>query len=385
VDAEQQPVAGRQPIFDRKLNVVGYELRFGEVLGLRSLAELGLKRLVGDRGAWIKLSPELLTKGLAQVLPKRTIVEVASDELASRAGRDALSDVRAAGAHLALRHSESPADLDALLELVDIVKLDLAELGRERFLEELARARCHGATVVAEGVEDHSDHSFCWQAGCDMFQGRFFTRPDLTRRPRVDASRLAVLEFLAILHDADVEFADLERTIVMDVGMSVRLLRYLNSAFFGLDHRVRSVGQALRLLGVQRLKHWAALTLFASIDDKPTELMITALVRARLCELIAERDGYAQPGEPFTVGLLSVLDALVDVPMSQALADIPLAVDLSDALISHAGPMGRLLECVLALEAAEFAQADQLVPGAPALYPAALAWADEAAAPLFGP
>jgi c-di-GMP phosphodiesterase len=180
-----------------------------------------------------------------------------------------------------------------------------------------------------------------------------------------------------------IELHQLERLVARDVMLSFRLLRYINSAFFGLRCEVSSIAQALALLGIENLKRWATLTIFASIDGKPPELTVTALIRARFCERSGENILAATSSELFTLGLFSVIDALMDTPIEEVLASIPFPEDMRYALIAHSGEMGRLLDCVTALEAGDFDRAQALVPGCGQLYVESIIWANDAADPLF--
>ena len=181
--------------------------------------------------------------------------------------------------------------------------------------------------LLAEKVETQEDYAFCADLGCELFQGYFFCRPELLRDREIAASRLSLLEVIAALQDPGVDLAQLERLIARDVSLSFRLLRYINSAFFGLRMEVSSIGQALALLGVQNLRRWATLSVFASIDDKPPELTVTALIRGRFCELAGEHLSAIQ-GELFTLGMFSVIDALMDTPIEEVLASIPFPGDM---------------------------------------------------------
>ncbi len=396
----EEVYVARQPIFDRKQQVTGYELLFPNGLAdptagtgpdaatasvvLNSLTEIGLKRIVGVHHAWIKVSPGFISNGLVQLLPQRAVLELLPGQPLDEDLIDDLAELRRGGHKLALDGFRHTAETEALLRIADFVKLDLVDLGREQFASEVARVKRHGVTLLAARVENQRDHAFCRQAGCELFQGYFFCRPRLMSGTRIDAHRLAVLELLSFLQDPEVDLADLQREIALDVGLSVRLLRYINSAFFGLRQPVRSIGQALALMGVEKLKRWAALTMFASVEDKPMELTITALARARFCELAGENRVDASGDELFMVGLFSVIDALLDAPIQEALDGLPLALDIRNALIRHSGPAGQLLKCVIALEKADFDRADAILPAAGPLYIAALEWADQAAEPLFG-
>jgi EAL and modified HD-GYP domain-containing signal transduction protein len=146
---------------------------------------------------------------------------------------------------------------------------------------------------------------------------------------------------------------------------------------------VRSIGQALALLGVENLRRWATLSVLISIDNKPPELMLTALIRARFCELAGERLALASPGELFTLGLFSVIDALMDSPMEDVLESIPFPTDMTQALVAHRGDKGTLLECVIALEMGDFDRARSILYCSGQLYLEAIAWADAVSETLF--
>ncbi len=169
----------------------------------------------------------------------------------------------------------------------------------------------------------------------------------------------------------------------MTSALSFRLLRYINSAFFGLRFEISSIGQALALLGVENLRRWATLTVLASIDGKPPELTVTALVRARFCELAGEQLPGPRPGELFTLGLFSVIDALMDAPIEDVIALIPFPADMREALVNRSGEKGALLESRDRARSGRVRRSQRLVRGAGDLYLEALMWAGDAAWPLF--
>ncbi len=390
----------RQPIFDRHLHVAGYELLFrgGEATSalvsdsegatasvvLNSFTEIGLERLVGAKPAWVNVSREFVLDGLAATVPPSVVgLEILEDELLDERFVHALIELKRQGYRLALDDFEYSVSAERLLTLVDVVKLDLIALGREGMAREVARLRPYGMTLLAEKVESHEEHAYCAELGCDLFQGFFFCRPELMHNRGIVANRASVLQIVAALQDPTVQLAQLERMIGRDVGLSFRLLRYINSAFFGLRFEVSSIGQALALLGVQNLRRWATLTVLASIDGKPPELTVTALVRARFCELAGDQLAGPRPGELFTLGLFSVIDALMDAPIEEVVAMIPFPSDMRDALVAREGEKGELLGCVTALEAGDFDRAQRLVRGAGDLYLDALLWANDAAKALF--
>ena len=390
----------RQPIFDRRMRVVGYELLFrdGDVneasviddvaatanVMLNVFTEIGPQRILGPHPGWINVSREFLLRGLTEVAPAGLVgLEILEDQIIDDELIAAVTALKAEGYRLALDDFDYTPAADPLLAVVDMVKLDILALDRARFAANVDHARRRGLTVVAEKVESHDQHAFCMRAGCDLFQGFFYRHPQLFAPSRVDANRGGLMELISELYDPAAELHDLERLIVRDVALSVRLLRYINSAFFGLSMEVTSIGQALALLGIENLKRWATLSVFASIDGKPAELTITALTRGRFCELVGPQLTRADPSQLFTLGLFSVIDALLDTPIKEVLESIPFPQSMRSALIDHTGDMGRLLECVIALERADFGHAEDLVPGCARGHTESIIWANDAADPLF--
>jgi EAL and modified HD-GYP domain-containing signal transduction protein len=388
----------RQPIFDRRLHVAGYELLFradsaadralvsdpqaatATVL-LNSFTDIGLERIVGAAPAWLNVSREFLLDGLAQLVPPAGVVlELLENQEVDEALMARVVELGRQGYRLALDDFACEPQADQLVSHVDVVKLDLMALGRDRFAATVHGLESRGVTILAEKLETYEDYRFCRTLGCDLFQGYFFCRPELVQQQGAQANGLALLELLAELQDPGVDLPALERTIATDVSLSNRLLRYINSAFFGLRQQVRSINQAVALLGIDNLKRWGSLSAFASVTDKPAELTVTALIRARFCELAGERESRLTTGsELFTLGLFSVIDALLDRPIDELLAQLPFPQDMCDALSSHEGENGRLLECLVAVEAGHFDAARTLVSGAGELYLESLEWATGAA------
>ena len=392
----------RQPIFNPKLEVVGYELLFrGQgyandaamianpesataTVVLNALTELDLGRLVGTRIAWVNISREFVIGGLAHALPPGLVgLEIPETEQFDDDMVGALRDLKHEGYKLALDDFRYRPSSEALLELFDVVKLNINELGRDRLTDLVRRLKPYEGKLVAEKLSTQADHEFCVEAGCDLFQGYFFCRPAVACTRGIAANRLALLQVAAALNDPSVELDQIEQLIVHDVALSFRLLRYVNSAFFGLRGDVRSIGQALALLGIENIKRWATLSVLASIDDKPTELTVTAHIRARFCELAGEPLGIASPSELFTLGLFSVLDAMMDAPMIDVIESLPLAAEMRDALVSRKGKRGLLLQCVTGLETGEVSDLPQFVEAAGELYLESMMWANSAADSLF--
>jgi EAL and modified HD-GYP domain-containing signal transduction protein len=397
---ESEVFVGRQPIFNSGLHVVGYELLFrsgGEnragvtdaegatasvVMG--SLTEIGLERLVGRHSAWINVTREFVLEGLAETMPgPLTVLELLEDQLVDDELIAALTSLKRQGYRIGLDDVICLPGADDLLRVVDYVKLDVRALGRDGLFELAEALKPFRIALLGEKVETHDELAWCREAGCDLFQGYFFCQPEVIRDRKIAAGRLALLEFISTLQDPAVEFAQLEQMIVRDVALSYRLLCYVNSAFFGLRRAISSIQQALVMLGVENLKRWATLSLFASVDGKPQELTVTALVRGRFCELAGAGASAATAGELFTLGLFSVVDALIDAPISEVVAATPFPDEMREALVTRRGPKGLLLACATLLEAGDVEAAAAIHPAAAQLYLEAIVWASEAARSLF--
>lgn len=388
----------RQPIFDRALEVIGYELLFRDSpsvaagvadhraattrVVLDSLTELGLDHVVGSKLAWINVSREFLLDGLASALPvERVGLEMLEDQMVDDALLAALVAAREQGFQIALDDFKLGTGGDRLLPHVDVIKLDMMALGRDGLADHVRRLRHLDAELLAEKVETPEDHAFARALGCDRFQGFFYRRPEVLSRRRIDVGRASLMRLICRLQDPDTTLEQIKDEVRQDIGLSARLLRYINSASIGMGHQVSSIAQAVTLLGPAHLRRWASLTAFAGLAHERSEVARTALVRARFCELSGQGQT-SSSAERFTLGLFSVMDALTDSTLEDALAAVPFPPDMRQALIDHTGPMGRLLGAVIALEEGAFEPAETLAPLSGQLYMDALAWADETVAAL---
>ena len=237
-----------------------------------------------------------------------------------------------------------------LLRIAKIVKIDVMALTRGEIDRHRRLLRSFGVRLLAEKVETQADFRHFHAIGFDYFQGYFLSKPTVIRGRRMPSNRLVILELIARLADPDVDVEELKSLIESDVGLSFKLLKYINSALFGLAKRVDSMRHAVVLLGLREIKRFATLGLIASIEDKPAELLRISLVRARMCELIAEALGRGGGEIHFTVGLFSTADALMDAPMAEVIASLPLSDDVVQALADRSGPLSDVLKIAIDCE-----------------------------------
>ncbi len=390
---------GRQPIFNRSQRVVGYEILFraGDVdtaqvvdaqmatatVMMNALTEIGLERIVGPHLAWINISRESLLSGIPKILPPSVAgYEILEDQLVDDELVEAVRELKQLGYKISLDDFHFSPEYEPLLALADVVKLDHMTLGEQDFARHVELLKPYPVSVLAEKVEDKAAHEFCRSLGCDLFQGFFYRAPDVVSERRIELTSGSILQVLSALQRPGLEFDELEPLIAHDLPLSLRLLRYINSAFFGLRQEVTSIKRALVLLGLENVRRWATLTIMSSIEGKSPELTTAALVRAKFCELAGSAGGM-DGASLFTLGLFSLIDAMLDVALEQVVAELPFPNEMRVALLRHAGPMGAVLDAAIALEEGYFGDARLLVPDAGKLYTEALLWAHEATQALY--
>jgi EAL and modified HD-GYP domain-containing signal transduction protein len=388
---------GRQPIYTPQLDVFAYELlsRSGDVqhacitdgnqatacLLVNTFLELGLNTLVGSKPAFVNFTRDLLVEHFPLILPAdRVVLEVLEDVDVDADLIKALASLSAQGYTIALDDFIYQPHLQPLVELASIIKIDVLAFDRPTLEQHVALLRHYEVHLLAEKVETQDDFLYCKSLGFDYFQGYFLCRPDILKGQRSPTHRMLILELLAKIQHPDTTFHELDAVISRDVSLIYKVLRVANTAFYAPYRKVESIQQALRLVGLRFLTNMVSLFLLANIDDKPHELLVTAMVRAKMCEYLAQRLRQGNSATAFTVGLLSVLDAFMDRPMPELLTALPLADDIVQALLTHSGVLGALLQGVLAYERGDWAGLDHLGYPCSVLveaYLQALAWATE--------
>jgi len=358
---------GRQPIYDRNLDLFAYELLYrpnnklnaagvidhdlatSQVL-LNAFLEFGLERLVGKKRAFINLPRSFVVGDLPLPFPKEQVVlEILEDIEPDAVVIEAVRRLSAEGYEIALDDFIYHSNLRPLISASKIIKIDIINLPRGTVRDHVALLREHNVELLAEKVETHEDFAFAEELGFDYFQGYFFCRPKIVSGKSIPANRLSILHMLAKLQEPDLKITELADLVSQDVAISYKLLRSLNSPFYALSKPIESIHHAIVYVGLQQIKQWVTLIALSSIPGKPLQLMVVAITRAKMCECLAG-DNTKSSKSAFTVGLLSVLDALMDTSMENALSKLPLATDIKEALLHSKGTLGHTLQCVLDYE-----------------------------------
>jgi EAL and modified HD-GYP domain-containing signal transduction protein len=363
----QDVFIGRQPIYARGLDVVAYELLFrgGDVdfaeftegdratsqVILNAFTEIGLERVVGERLAFLNLTRGFITGEYPLPVPKEQVVlEVLEDVHADPEVLQGLRSLKDRGYRIAL-DDFVVNDLNRdLLPLADIVKVDVLALEPHEVRAQIEGLREFGVQLLAEKIETQEMFRACRDLGFDLFQGFFLSRPNVIKDRVLPANRVNLLHILAELHEPGCDLERVNELATHDVALSYKLLRHINTARFGLRREVESIRETLLYLGTENVRSLASLFLMASIDDKPHDLILTSMLRAKMCSSLATAHGALDPHQAFTVGLFSTLDAMMDAEMDAVLERLPLANDLRGALLRREGGLGEVLASTLAYE-----------------------------------
>jgi len=397
----------RQPIFDRNRTVLGYELLFRssatqnsfdgtdassatrQVIS-NSMLSIGLDKLLQGKQAFINFGREMVLQDWHSALPKESaVIELTEDIEPDGEILAAVRGMREQGYRIALDDFRSSPGMDPLIHLANVIKVEMAT---PRAQQEVMLREFHarGIRMLSEKVETDSDYRWALAAGYDYFQGYFFAQPVVVRGKQIPANKMQCLHLLQEGHRAEVDFTRLTALISQDVALSYKLLRYANSARFGRNAEIHSIRRALVALGECGIRKWIAIAALPTIaGDKPRELITQSLVRGRFCELLGQAIGQGIEDQAFLVGLFSMLDALLDRPLEEALGELGLAPPLESVLRGNApeeSALNRIYKLVRRYEVADWEEVERLANhlGASAeqvgaAYREALPWADEMA------
>jgi EAL and modified HD-GYP domain-containing signal transduction protein len=280
------------------------------------------------------------------------------------------------------------AELDPLIALADIIKFDFRltpEKAIDACLKQLPEAN---RTLLAEKVESYNEFEAALEMGFELFQGYFFCRPEVIQRAEIQGSQLHLMAIMAQLANESFQLEEMEKLISRDISISYKLFKYLNSAFFGRACKVSSVKEALVYLGEKELRRFISLIAMSRLaDGKPNELIRAACIRGKFCELLgAERRVNASSSEMFTLGMFSLIDAVIDRPMDRIMAELPLSGAIKTALVDARGPLIGVIELVRRYESGQWDKVARLSRALriddetlPALYLQACQWSEAAA------
>ncbi|MDP2831814.1 MAG: EAL domain-containing protein [Pseudomonadota bacterium] len=362
----------RQPIVDGEHHLIAYELLFrhsahaqrahietdvdaGITVISNTLFNMGTEWLLKGKLAFINMEASMLMSSFSTLLPKENVViEVLETVRVTPEVLERLRELREAGYRFALDDFNYLPESEPLLPLADYVKLDVLAHTPEELTRMVHAIRRYPVKLVAEKVETPEQFRHCRSLGFDYFQGYYFARPENLVTRVINPTHATVLQLMEkVRTDADIK--DLENLFKKDVALTFKLLRYINSAGFGLSCEVQSIRHAVSILGMQPLYRWLSLLLVtAGTGPTAPTLARTAITRGRLCELLGKQSLPRNDQDNlFIVGVFSLLPALLEITMEQLLERVVIPESFADALLQRSGLYGPFLALAEAVESGE--------------------------------
>lgn len=355
-------------------NVFGYELLFRNGLEdyfhadpefasrstLDSSLLFGLNTLCDGRRAFLNCTREVLLKDLVTLLPaNQTVVEILETVEPGDRVIAACKQLKEAGYLIALDDFAPNDPRSTLCDFADILKIDFRATKPEERAGLMRRFGTAERRMLAEKLETPQEFRQARDMGFVLFQGYFFRRPEVMMAREVPASKLHYLRLLEMVCRAELDLRELERAIKQEASICYRLLRYLNSPLFGFSLEIKSIRHAMAILGERELRRWIRLVVtVGAAEQKCSELVLTGLARARFCELLSAR--LRSDSDLFLMGLLSIMDAILEVRMDVLLEQLPVDKETKAALLGQASRLRPLYQLMLAQESGEWGQSCEL-------------------------
>jgi c-di-GMP-related signal transduction protein len=370
----------RQAILDRNRNVYAYELLYRSnsavnefdgteasvattTVVANSVLVLGLENVLCGKKAFINLGRAQLVDGFSLTLPKETtVIEILETVEPDPEMLAACERLRNLGYSIALDDFAGTPAVEPLTEFASVIKIDMRTMSKADQERLVKKYRPLGKKMLAEKVETYEEFQWARDVGYDFFQGYFFARPVILRGQEIPSHKLSCLRLLREAQRPELNFNQLEKLISEDVALSYKLMRYANSAFFRRNGELHSLRQALIRIGEHGARRWITLAAIPGMaSDKPCELAVLSIVRANFCESIARLARGVDPDEALLTGLFSLLDALIDRPLEEALASVELPMHISDTLLGKAtesDSLSRLFRLMHVYEEGDWPQVD---------------------------
>ncbi len=324
-----------------------------------SFFTIGLEALTGGRKAFINYTQNLLLKGIPLMFPRENIViEILEDVEPTEEIISICRTIHKKGYTIALDDFLYSSKMHPLMELADIIKIDLKTVPKGEMKEYLKPIVRYKAKLLAEKVETYAEFKEMKALGFEYFQGYFFCKPEIIRGKDIPGSQLTLLRIMSEANKTEIDFNGIEKMIEHDIAISYKLLRYINSAFFRRTRDISSIKQALVFMGEKEIRRFVSMVAVTNLaEGKPNELIVTSCIRAKFCELVG---GISNEGidtsELFTLGLFSLIDAILDQPMKEIMKELPLTQNIRDTLVSGDGAMAKYLHLAEHYERGEWNQ-----------------------------
>lgn len=363
----------RQPIFDSEQSVQSYEIlyrsglvnKFDGIDGDKASREVifntfqtfGIENLTNGKPVFINFTESLINEEIATLFSRDLlVVEILETVLPSQKVIENSKLLKEMGYRIALDDFVYSTEYEGLIELADIVKIDFLESDRkeiERISKDLKR---RDIELLAEKVETREEFEFAKNLGFSLFQGYFFSKPEVVISKKLHPIKATSLQLVDEVNKDEIDFGKISNIISRDLSLTYNLLKLVNSAAFGFRHRIKSVKHAVVALGEREIKKWIYLVVLNDMGDKnPDELTRLSLIRARFAELLGINTRFKKQSEDmFLLGLFSLLNVILNKSIKEVLDEIQASDTIKNALIDGSGEMGSIYKMIIAYEKGEW-------------------------------
>lgn len=369
-----QRFVARQPILDRAQKLFGYELLFRNGIEnyfdadpemasratLDSSLLFGISTLCHNARAFVNCTHDVLLKDLITLLPPgRTVVEILETVEPDDRVVAACKRLKEAGYLIALDDFAPNDPRIPLCCFADIIKVDIRATNPQECAALIRRFGSAKCKILAEKLETPQEFQQSCALGFTYFQGYFFCKPELLVGREVPADRVRLLRLLELISHPELDLSELEKALKQDASICYRLLRYLNSPVFGLTLEIKSIRHAMAILGERELRRWIRLVVtVGAAEQKCSELLLMGLARARFCELLSPRLHSSQ--DLFLMGMLSIMEAILEIEMSTLLDQLPVDHDIKLTLLGKDSSLRPFYQLMLAQESGEWERSSEL-------------------------
>ena len=396
--------AARQPILDKDKQLFAYELLFRdgidnvfpEVDGDEATSKMieasrfniGLSEFTGGKPAFINFTIETLNSHYPEMLtPKEVVVEILETVKPGKRLLAHCKDLHEKGYTIALDDYIHQKVWAHFYPYINIIKLDWQVLSLDdiKVVKDAIAAYPH-IKLLAEKVETYEEYEQALSLGCELFQGFFFSKPEIVKTKSLSPSQVAMAELLYETSKPELDLSSITSVFERDVTLSYKLLRYANSPIFRRRSEISTIKQALVILGSGELQRFIALMFAVNANpNKPSELINLSMARAKFCESISEiLSSQVDVSIAFLTGLLSLIDAILDEKIETVLESLPLSQSIKDPLLTKKGTMADIIKLVSLIEHADWEATDVIIDSLTlekeqvlTAYNKALVWADE--------
>lgn len=393
----------RQPIFDENMKVIAYELLYREseknffnpdmdsskatsILLVNSYFSIGMEKLTEDTMAFVNFDKNLIESGIPLMFDKgKIVIEILEDVIPDRTFIRKIKNIKNQGYMVALDDFLHDCPHKELIDEVDILKVDFMKNTRYE-IQEIAKRYSGGKKyLLAEKVETREDFNYAKKLGFTSFQGYFFSKPLIVRGKKININRINYVRLFEELSKEEPCYINLSKIVEIDAVMSYKLLRLINSKFSFVGE-VKSIKHALTILGLEETKRWVSLVMVQDLSvDKPKIILKTAIFRSKFGELISLASSYSCMRYEITLmGLMSILDTILGVPLREALGYLPLSENITRGLLRGEGVLGTINELIQNYEKGDWDRVNSLAEELgidrnilPKIYFNAIEWTDE--------